>query len=87
MYLVNGSTVHLANQGVAHTLNTSLNGNSAFVIAYAVASSTTILTPPSPLPEPPPTPLLILDPSALTHPFAESLRRIVHVGTLADVWG
>ncbi|GAB7330505.1 hypothetical protein MBLNU13_g02104t1 [Cladosporium sp. NU13] len=45
-----GKIVHLANAGVAHTLNTNLTGNNNFVTAYAVASSTTILTPPSPRP-------------------------------------
>ena len=37
-YLVAGKTVHLANQGVSQTLNIIRSGNSAFVIAYAVAN-------------------------------------------------
>lgn len=47
---VTGNTVHVANHGVPHTLTISLNGNSAFVIAYAVANSATNFTPLSPLP-------------------------------------
>jgi hypothetical protein len=38
-------TITLANQGVAHTLSMSRNGNSAFVTAYAAATSTTIRIP------------------------------------------
>ena len=36
--LVDGTMATLANQGVAQTLRINLNGNNAFVIAYAVAS-------------------------------------------------
>ena len=42
--------VRLANHGVAHTLTTSLRGNSTLVMAYAVANSARILTPTSPRP-------------------------------------
>lgn len=36
-----------ANHGVPHTLSINRAGNTAFVIAYAVATSTKILLPPS----------------------------------------
>jgi hypothetical protein len=42
-----GTTVLVANHGVPHTLNMILSGRRALVIAYAVANSTTTLTPPS----------------------------------------
>lgn len=47
---VMGKTVQVANHGVPHTLKMRRRGSSAFVTAYAVANSTTILVPVSPLP-------------------------------------